>query len=212
MTDIRIGMTNTISNFLNFRLDLNYTPYVYENGRRVDKYLISSGKGLMQLMNSNAALNFNLSSSNIRSNVLKSKKGSDFERQYIFQNYHYFYDFNNPWNLVASINFSSNNDFFRDTTFYTANLSINNLDFSVTKNWKIGIQTGYNLNLKEVTQTTISAVRNMHCWEFRFSYTPILRDFSGRNTPAYNIEIRPKSSLLQDLKLMRNRPPLDAYF
>ena len=212
MTDIRIGMTNTISNFLNFRLDLNYTPYVYENGRRVDKYLISSGKGLMQLMNSNAALNFNLSNSNLRKNVLKSTKGSDFERQYIFQNYHYFYDFNNPWNLAASINFSSNNDFFRDTTFYTANLSINNLDFSVTKNWKIGIQTGYDLNLKEVTRTTISAVRDMHCWEFRFSYTPILRDFSGRNTPAYNIEIRPKSSLLQDLKLMRNRPPLDAYF
>jgi len=207
MSNWFMSMSSNIGKFANFRMDFNYDPYVYENGVRVDKLLISNKGGLVRLQSFSAALNFNLSSANLASNVLKSNKGSEAERNYIYRNYHYFYDFNNPWNASFAVNFTSNNDFKLDTTVYSANISMNNLDFNLTKNWKIAIRSGYDFNSKQILMTTISAVRNMHCWEFRFNYTPI-----SNFGQAYSIEIRPKSALLQDLKLMKNKPALENYF
>jgi hypothetical protein len=207
MSNWFMSMSSNIGKFANFRMDFNYDPYVYENGVRVDKLLISNKGGLVRLQSFSAALNFNLSSANLASNVLKSNKGSEAERNYIYRNYHYFYDFNNPWNASFAVNFTSNNDFKIDTTVYSANISMNNLDFNLTKNWKIAIRSGYDFNSKQILMTTISAVRNMHCWEFRFNYTPI-----SNFGQAYSIEIRPKSALLQDLKLMKNKPALENYF
>ena len=77
----------------------------------------------------------------------------------------------------------------------------------MTKKWKIAISSGYDFDTKQVGITTISAIRDMHCWEFRVNYIPI-----SNIGQAYTIEIRPKSGLLQDLKLTRNKPAIENFF
>ena len=51
------------------------------------------------------------------------------------------------------------------------------------------------LNLRCLTQTSINATRDLHCWRINFSWVPF-----GR-FQSYNLSINAVSALLQDLKL-----------
>ncbi|MCU0327454.1 MAG: hypothetical protein MUE53_00525, partial [Chitinophagales bacterium] len=60
---------------------------------------------------------------------------------------------------------------------------------------------------QQVLLTNISAIRNMHCWQMKITYTPI-----SSIGPAYQIEISPIAQMLQDLKLIRNRNAMENFF
>jgi hypothetical protein len=74
-----------------------------------------------------------------------------------------------------------------------------NGDFNVTDNWKVGINTGFDLKQKKFTYTSMNIYRNLHCWEIRLNMVP----FGLRK--SYSLDINVKSSILQDLKLSRKR-------
>ena len=154
---------------------------------------------------------FRIGSGNFSKKILESTKGTEYERNFYYRNYQYFYDFNSPWNLGLSFNVNIDRGFnikkTDDSTNITASVVLNNFDFNLTKKWKIAITSGYDFNQNRVGITQITAIRDMHCWEFRAVYTPISPYGQG-----YAIEIRPKSALLQDLKLMKNKPAIDNYF
>lgn len=211
MSPYTISFSNSTLQFLTFNGSLVFDPYHYERGQRKDKFKLFEGEGLARLMTMNATANLNLNASNISRRILNSQKGSEFERNFIFRNYHFFYDFNSPWNLAMSFNINVRRDFtsdkLNDTSIVNASIFLNNFDFNLTKNWKIAISSGYDFNTKQIGITTISAIRDMHCWEFRVNYIPI-----SNIGQAYTIEIRPKAALLQDLRLSRNRPLIENYF
>jgi len=211
LSDFNFTFSNSTLKFLTFSGSMIFSPYVYENGTRRDRYKITEGDGLLRFKSFYASANLMLNSNNISKRILNSEKGSEYERNFMYRNYHFFYDFNSPWNLALSFNMSLNRQFtsvtYKDTTVMNAAIILNNFDFNLTKNWKIAITSGYDFNTSQVGLTTISAIRNMHCWEFRVNYTPI-----SNIGQAYTIEIRPKSTLLQDLKLTRNKPAIENYF
>ncbi len=211
MNNFAVGFSNSTLGFLTFSGNMLFDPYVYENGVRKDKFKFSEGQGLFRFLNMNATANLALSSNNFSRNILNSKKGNEYERNFIYRNYHYFYDFNSPWNLAMSFNVNVQNQFttnkLNDTSIVSASILLNNFDFNLTPKWKIGVSSGYDFTAKQLGITTISAIRDMHCWEFRVSYTPI-----SNIGQAYLIEIRPKSALLQDLKLTRNKPAIENFF
>ena len=206
-----VGFSNSTLGFLTFSGSMFFDPYTYENGVRKDKFKLSEGQGLFRFLNMNATANLVLSSNNFSKNILNSKKGNEYERNFIYRNYHYFYDFNSPWNLAMSFNVNVENKFtankLNDTSIVNASILLNNFDFNLTPKWKIGVTSGFDFTTKQLGMTTISAIRDMHCWEFRVSYTPI-----SNIGQAYLIEIRPKSALLQDLKLTRNKPAVENFF
>lgn len=207
----RISFSNSTLQFLTFSGSMVFDPYHYENGTRKDKFNILEGTGIARFMNMNATVNLNLNASNVSRRILNSQKGSEYERNFVFRNYHYFYDFNSPWNLSTSFNVDMRSGFtsnkLNDTSIVNASIVLNNFDFNLTKNWKIAISSGFDFNTKQIGLTTISAIRDMHCWEFRVNYIPI-----SNIGQAYTIEIRPKAALLQDLRLSRNRPLIENYF
>ena len=90
----------------------------------------------------------------------------------------------------------SNNSFFGENK--TDQLLSVTGDISLTKNWKIGFSTGYDISEKAMALTSFDFYRNLHCWEFSFSWFPIIRQ-------QFEFSIRVKSSTLQDLKLNRRR-------
>lgn len=212
LSDFSLGFSNSTLRFLTFSGSMNFSPYVFDDkGVRRDKLKITNGEGLLRWTDINVSASLNLNSTNISKKILNSEKGSEYERNFIYRNYYYFYDFNSPWNLALSFSMNVNRYFapitYSDTSRLSASIILNNFDFNMTKNWKIAISSGYDFNEKAIGITRISAIRDMHCWEFRVNYIPI-----SNIGQSYSIEIRPKSALLQDLKLSRTKPAIQNYF
>jgi lipopolysaccharide assembly outer membrane protein LptD (OstA) len=89
-----------------------------------------------------------------------------------------------------------------NTTNITQAMNVSG-DLSISEKWKVNFNTGYNFDSKEITQTMIGIARDLHCWQMNVNWVPF-----GRFT-SYNIDIRVKSSILQDLKVSRRRTFFD---
>ncbi len=110
-------------------------------------------------------------------------------------------DWDIPWNLTFGYNLSYSNQPSGDKNVtQTINMSG---DVSLSEKWKINFNTGYDAQTKELTQTMIGIARDLHCWQMNVNWIPF-----GRFT-SYNIDIRVKSSILQDLKVSRRRSFFD---
>lgn len=110
-------------------------------------------------------------------------------------------DWNIPWNLTIGYNLSYAKQ-TNNTINVTSALNVSG-DLSISEMWKINFNTGYNFDSKEITQTMIGIARDLHCWQMNVNWVPF-----GRFT-SYNIDIRVKSSILQDLKVSRRRSFFD---
>ncbi len=106
-----------------------------------------------------------------------------------------------PWNLTMGYNLSYSKQ-TNNTINVTSALNVSG-DLSISEMWKINFNTGYNFDSNEITQTMIGIARDLHCWQMNVNWVPF-----GRFT-SYNIDIRVKSSILQDLKVSRRRSFFD---
>ncbi len=113
-------------------------------------------------------------------------------------------DFDNPWSLTLNYTFhynmGENMQFYNlvNQKKYTTNIvhSINIMgDVSITKKWKLGFSTNYDLVAKELGYTSFDIYRDLHCWEMRFNWIP----FGDRKGFSFTINV--KASVLQDAKL-----------
>jgi hypothetical protein len=106
-----------------------------------------------------------------------------------------------PWNLGFGFNIAYNRQPGRDSNITSA---INfNGDVSLSEKWKINFNAGYDFMTQQLTQSMIGIARDLHCWQMNVSWIPF-----GRFT-SYNLDIRVKSSILQDLKVSRRRSFFD---
>ena len=85
---------------------------------------------------------------------------------------------------------------------YTHSITYNG-DLSLSSKWKIQFNSGYNLTQKLITYTRFGITRDLHCWVMSLNWIPPLP--GAVNTGQYNFQLNVKSSVLQDLKLTRNR-------
>jgi hypothetical protein len=177
-------------------------PYIYNNGIITNELMISNGKGLGRFARNDIALSTRLRSKNKKNQTTSSQNNQADEETMrdINQNRNGYVDFTIPWTLNLNLvyrqlrSFSNGND----TLINSAALTFDG-DFSLTKNWKVGIMSGYDFVQEKITPTEITVYRDLHCWEAQFRIIPfgILK--------SYSIQINVKSSLLQDLKLQRRR-------
>lgn len=122
--------------------------------------------------------------------------------EYMRQNPAEFADFNVPWSVNISYSFSFYRRFKQDfsgfETTTNSNASISG-DFNLTPRWKFLMNTYYDFRTSKIQTLTLSISREMHCWQMSINVTPvgIYRSF--------NITINPKSGLLRDLRINRNR-------
>ena len=76
---------------------------------------------------------------------------------------------------------------------------------SITPKWKIGFMTGWDFEASDLSYTSISIYRDLHCWEMRFNWIP-----TGYQQ-SWNFTINAKASLLQDLKLNKKKDFRDNF-
>lgn len=216
------------TSFFDRKLSVNLTstidPYVVqttagENGtstfRRVDQFAWTGGQGIGVIRN--ASLNMNVSV-NPRSGQspgeVRDELTQDFiqrggvmnefaqnEINRIVADPSQYIDWDIPWNLTVGYNLAYNRQINNNTNI----TQIMNLsgDLSLSEKWKINFNTGFDFQAAEVTQTMIGIARDLHCWQMNVNWVPF-----GKFT-SYNIDIRVKSSILQDLKVSRRRSFFD---
>lgn len=109
--------------------------------------------------------------------------------------------FNMPWSLSVNYSFNIREDrskpinrySMRYPFTYTHNINANG-NLKISNNWSFSFNTGYDFQMKEITQTACTISRDLHCFEMSASLSPF-----GR-WKYYNFTIRAKASILQDLK------------
>lgn len=182
-------------------LDINATasldPYQIDSvGNRIEVYEWKNGKP-GRITSSNVSLSTNLRSKEGKANKPKSSEmGTQDEMDYINSHPDAYVDFNVPWNLNVYYNINYSKPGITETTTQSVTL---NGDVSLTKKWKISATSGYDFTRKEMTLTSISVYRDLHCWEMHFNWVP----FGFRQ--SFSIDINVKSSILKDLKLSRRK-------
>lgn len=122
--------------------------------------------------------------------------------EYMQQNPNEFVDFNIQWNLSLSYSLSFVNtiksDFSGFEKDFTSGVSFNG-GFNLTDKWKLSGSGSYDFDTREVQYLSLSINRDMHCWQLSINVIPV------GYTRSFSFSISPKASLLQDLKINRNR-------
>ena len=150
-----------------------------------------------RLTTANLAVGFSLRSKSTN-NKKDSNYGTEQELEYIRANPNAYIDFNVPWTLSMNYNVRYSKPQFQSSVIQTLNFSG---DFSLTQRWKVGFNSGYDFEQKDLSYTSVDIYRDLHCWEMSFHWIP----FGIRQ--SYLFTIRVKSALLQDLKLTRRSLP-----
>ncbi len=218
-----IGIRANTSLFNN-KLSVNFTstidPYIYildsiyfnnrdvrlVAQRRIDRFAWDSGQGLGQLSQANIALSTNLNpkARNKENTTNKRIEGSNLneaDKEFLLNNPDTYVDFNIPWSLRVSYSLNyTKRGFEESNTTQTLRFSG---DFSLTEKWKITYNSGYDFENKDFTQTRFGITRDLHCWQLDFNWTPF------GTFQSYGFSIHVKSSMLQDLKIDRNRSFFD---
>ena len=211
------------------KLKINYNsawdPYAADSlGRRINKFELLENGRLFHKNNSTWQFSVGYSFTQNDLDKLKGKKKDtppDFrtdiqnraqqsmnvtedELDDIMGNPNAYIDWNTPWSVTLSYNLSYTTNITYAalmgiaTNRVTNTLGING-DISLTPNWKVTFTTGWDFTNKGLSNTNLSVYRDLHCWEMRFSWTPI------GYYKSWNFTINVKASALKDLKLTKKK-------
>ena len=192
---INVSLSGTMDPYA-YKLDsISETNQIYQ--RRINELAIKNNQGLGSLAFINMALGMRFSAKDFQSPEEEDEKESRFgtrrEIDYINSNIAEYVDFNVPWSINASYNLNRRKIGYNDPTI-TQTITMSG-DISISEKTKISMRSGYDFKNKMLTQTSINATRDLHCWRIRFNWVPF-----GR-FQSYNLSISAVSALLQDLKL-----------
>ncbi|MGK7394066.1 MAG: putative LPS assembly protein LptD [Candidatus Cyclobacteriaceae bacterium M3_2C_046] len=200
-------VTRLFDNKVNLNVSSNIDPYAMvrtnerPNGVRVSEYAWVRGQGFGRITNArfNISTNLNPKAQKRETEVDRSQLNEQEEEEldYIQNNPDLYVDFNIPWNLRINYAFNYTKPGLAESKI-TQSLDFSG-DLSLTDKWKMTFNSGYDFENKEFTMTRINIHRDLHCWEMSFTWVPF-----GR-FQSYSININAVSSLLQDLKLNKQR-------
>ncbi|WP_199121581.1 putative LPS assembly protein LptD [Pedobacter sp. ASV28] len=183
------------------------TTYAYQE---VDRYVWKDGK-LPRLTNFTFSFDYSLNPEALKSrnknmNNLKDQTNTQNRTQEqidqlaaISRDPNAFVDFNIPWNFAFSYSFNYSNPLGVASTRSLTNTLNFNGDFNLTPKWKVQFTSGYDFKAKNISQTSFSIYRDLHCWDLSASWVPF------GLYQSYSIDIKVKASVLQDLKLSKRK-------
>jgi hypothetical protein len=120
----------------------------------------------------------------------------------IRQNPSEFVDFNIPWTIGLGFSLTFYEQLKPDYSGFTKKLNSNlnfNGSFLLSPKWNFMVNGFYDFDTKKLQMFQMNISRDMHCWQMSISVTPVgLYRF-------FSINISPKASVLQDLKINRTR-------
>ncbi len=191
----KIGSLLDVSGDASFNLyklqEIN--PYSY---RVVNKFLLSEGK-LARLTSFHLGLSTSFSGT--RKSSAQAPQDTSVRRQNITGMSYNPYeqedpDFSIPWQLSFAFNYYET----KVPPYPTRSVNMNaHMELNLTENWKVSLQTNYDVLTKEFLAPQINVSRDLHCWIMNFTWVPI------GDHRYYQLEIRVKAPQLRDLKITK---------
>lgn len=202
---ISFSGNTTILNKIRMNFGAVFDPYGYTTDSagivayRSSEFAVNQMDKLGNFISSNITISTNLNPDALKRKTSETVREEELE--FINNNIQNYIDFDLLWSL--NLNYS-----LRAVTTPLIENSIDQIvtingDINLTPNWKIGMNTGYNISEKEITVTSINLDRDLHCWQMTFQWYPI------GTRQMFNFGINVKSSTLKDLKLNRRRSWFD---
>ncbi len=192
---------------INISASHSFYEYDPKLGRTVNRLLYKSGRSIfkkqyLRLTNINVGASFRFQGKGGAAGRFGAAKRDDEEADATIpeaaQNrlapVSYFSDTNVPWqaSFSLSLNQSRANPAQPSTT---AQLTLDNADIALTKNWQVGIYGSFNLREKKIVDQRYTIKRDLHCWEMQFFWTP-----TGYSKGFY-FYLGIKAPLLKDIKI-----------
>lgn len=183
------------------------SPYAWnEDGLTINNYAFKNNQGLGRISKANISTTYTFTAKESRDKINKTQElmgdhwGADF--QYYALNPHEVIDFDIPWkiNLTHTFFVNLNNSNPNERYSKNQNLVVSG-DVSFTERWKLGLNSSYDLQAKNLTQTRLSLSRDMHCWQLSFFWTPV----GGQQ--SFLVRFNATSALFQSAKLELRKPP-----
>jgi hypothetical protein len=222
LSPIRLtARTKIFDKKVNISFNSTIDPYIYQvdtiyfnskgqkvvEQRRRDIFAWDIGKGFGQISQANLALGMSLNpKARDKRNEEDENLGplsaeEEMELEFIRNNPELYVDFNIPWDLRFNYNVSYRKRGAEDADIVQALTFSGSITF--TEKWNMSFSSGFDFENLEFTQTNFNISRDLHCWQMNFSWTPF-----GRYQ-SYYLTINAKSSLLQDLKVNKQRSWFD---
>ncbi|MFV0605423.1 MAG: putative LPS assembly protein LptD [Niabella sp.] len=204
---------------ININAAATLVPYVLsQSGMATSKYAWQGDKfGIGKITNANISMSTSFQSKPKDPEKEKKKQDAinealndpmlqgDQQRllEYMRTNPAEFVDFNTQWSSNVSFQLSYSRGAFDSTKAKWQNRITSSTmisgSFNLTPKWNISLNGGYDFTTSKIQTVSMSISRDLHCWQMSINVSPIgvYRFFS--------FTISPKASILQDLKINRNR-------
>lgn len=216
------GNTPILKN-TNINFSATWDPYSWDvrNSRRSNIYQWNVDRKLLRFENSNWSfgLSHTFTSKSGKKKVAATtaaladknnpaggpadaNKALEAEKKDIIDNPQNYLNWNNPWSLTMNYTFNMttvknpvthklNNDIIQSVMF--------NGDVSITPKWKVTFTSGYDFKSRQLSYTSFTINRDLHCFEMSFNWIPF------GYIKSWDFTLRAKSSLLQDLKITKRK-------
>ncbi len=203
LSNINMNARTTLFGKLSVNMNANIDPYTYlfvsldtatgqARQNRVSQYAWQTGNGIGNLKAAGLAFSYSF---NKKDTKKTSEKGSPEQVNEINNNSAQYVDFTLPWQLSISTNLSySKEGFSKANVTNTVNF---NGELLLTPKWKVTFSSGYDFKAKDLSYTTFTIFRDLHCWQMNVTWIP----FGPRQ--SYTLDLGVKAAVLQDLKLSR---------
>jgi hypothetical protein len=172
----------------------------FQSIRRINKLYFESDGSLGKI--TNAGLNFGYSIS--QATFEGDKKRKEERKKYNEKLGYLGYEM--PWTLSLNyaINYLANGSRDLTKTEYIQTLGFNG-SVTLTQGWSVGYSSGYDFINQKVASLFLDIKRDLHCWVFTFSWSPI----APGGFSFFNFQINPKSGVLQELKYPKRKDYFD---
>jgi len=223
------GSTQLFKNKLNLQVNSRFSPYDYQQVDTtskglpeydvVDEFYFNNKKGLLRFTSLSVNASFSLQSQQGKkddkekemtdeemdqANIYRDPLNPDYEFVPGYSSSGTYVDFSVPWSLSFDYSWMLSRPGLIENQKITHTLGFRG-DFSLTPKWKIGFNSGYDLEAKEITFTNLSVHRDLHCWEMSFTMIPF------GTARSYSFTINAKSSILRDLKYDKKQSWYDNF-
>ena len=222
MNNVGITMSTSIFGKLGINANMNFDPYATlvnkENpsGRRINRFAIQEGQGLLRMTNANVSLSYSISgegkiNGNDGSGQAEGGGGvqgaaAHYQRiyyhpitgEYIPGGWVYYTNPNVPWSINMSYSFSYrkshqfSNGKVIDKHDFTQTLNLNG-NVKLTPRLSLNMSTNFDLMALKMSTTQLTATYDLHCFNINVSWIP------NGQWESWSFRIQANAAALADL-------------
>ena len=222
MSTVNLSMSTNLFNAVNISGSASFDPYAWsKDNRRINKFAITQGQGLMRLGNVSASASWSISgkgeiNGNDGAKDPNSKAGqggsvingaaSYYQRhfyhpvtgEFIPGGWLYYTNPNAPWSLSLSYSFSCNmvykweEDVLKPTSNITQTIQANG-NIKLSPRMSMNASSGFDLQAMKITTTQFSFTYDLHCFNISVSWVPL------GSWASYQFRIAANASALADI-------------